>query len=63
MIRITKQERDWLVKNGVKLGDNGISHTVARHRRTYYLTESKKNMEIYNRYLNQNKKLEVSEVV
>lgn len=28
---------------GVRFGDGGIFHTVARHRRTYYLTESKRN--------------------
>ena len=45
MVRITKKEMESLTKKyGVNFGENGIFHTIARHRRTYYLTESKKNM-------------------
>lgn len=29
----------------VPFGYEGIFHTVARHRRSYYLTENKKNMD------------------
>ena len=49
MVRITKKEMEILTKEkGVRFGENGIFHTVARHRRTYYLTESKKNMRKLN---------------
>lgn len=40
----------YLTKNGVKFGENGITYTTARHRRTYYLTESTKCMNILNKY-------------
>lgn len=41
----------YLIRNGVKFGENGIAHTIARHRRTYYLTESTRCMNILNKYL------------
>lgn len=41
---------EFLTKNGIKFGENGITHTTARHRRTYYLTESKKCMSLLNEY-------------
>lgn len=54
MVRISKKEMEYLTKvKGVNFGYNGISHTVARHRRTYYLTESKKNMRYLKQYRNQ----------
>ena len=50
LIRISKREKDYLVKNGVRFGENGIFHTIARHRRTYYLTESKRNLKLLKKY-------------
>lgn len=32
----------YLIANGITYGYGGLSHTVARHRRTYYATESSK---------------------
>lgn len=42
----------YLTKNGVHFGENGITHTTARHRRTYYLTENKKCIKLLNEYRN-----------
>ena len=41
---------EFLTKNGIKFGENGITHTTARHRRTYYLTENVKCMSLLNEY-------------
>lgn len=41
---------EFLLKNGVHYGENGITHTTARHRRNYYLCESKKCMNLLNEY-------------
>lgn len=43
---------EYLVSNGVNFGEGGISHTDSRHRRTYYLTESSKNMKLHTEYEN-----------
>ena len=46
---ITKQEKDKLLQMGVKYGENGIVHTTSKHSgKTYFLTESKKNIEKLN---------------
>lgn len=50
IIKINKNEMEFLVKNGVPIGEDGISHSVARHRRTYYMCESVKNMKLHNKY-------------
>ena len=33
---------EFLVKQGVRFGEDGISHTTARHRRNYFLCMSRK---------------------
>lgn len=50
MIKITKTEMQHLTSHGVNMGNDGISHTTARHRRTYYLTESSRNMRKLEKY-------------
>lgn len=40
----------YLANEGVPFGENGIIHTTARHRRTYYLTESRNNSKLLNDY-------------
>ncbi len=50
MIKISKEEMVYLNNKGIQFGENGITHTTARHRRTYYLTTSKKNMVLLNTY-------------
>lgn len=50
IIKIDKNEMEFLVKNGVPMGEDGISHSVARHRRTYYMCESYKNMKLHEKY-------------
>lgn len=52
ILLIDKREKDFLVANGVRFGENGISKTVASGKRaTYYLTESDDNKELHEQYL------------
>ncbi len=55
MIKISKQEMLYLKSKGIRFGENGMTHTTARHRRTYYVTESKKCMNLLNEYRNKTK--------
>lgn len=49
ILTITKQEKDKLLSMGVKYGENGIVHTTSKHSgKTYFVTESRKNMEKLN---------------
>ena len=50
IVKISKQEMIYLQNHGICFGENGIIHTTARHRRTYYLTESNKCMQLLNDY-------------
>ena len=48
MVKITKKERDYLVNVcKVNMGENGILKTL---KGKYYLTESKKNINLLNKY-------------
>ncbi len=49
MIKITKDERDWLEKNGFKFGST-LHHTVKN--RAYYMTESKAAIKCLMEYRN-----------
>lgn len=51
IIKIDKNEMEFLVKNGVPMGEDGVSHSVARHRRTYYMCESYRNRKLHDKYL------------
>lgn len=49
MLVINKNERKELIERGVRIGENGISHTVGGGRKkTYYLCASEKNMKLLN---------------
>ena len=50
IIKITKSGMEFLTSNGVPFGYEGISHTIARGRRTYYLCESSRNKKLHNDY-------------
>ena len=50
IIKIDKNEMEYLIENGVPMGEDGVSHSVARHRRTYYMCESYNNMKLHNKY-------------
>lgn len=51
IIRISRKEKDYLAANGVCQGPGGdIHHTVARHRRTYYMTESENAENLLSQY-------------
>lgn len=41
---------EFLIKNGVPMGEDGVSHSVARHRRTYYMCESYRNRKLHDKY-------------
>lgn len=41
IIRITKQEADYLTQNGVKYGEGGLTSTTGHHK-SWYMTESRK---------------------
>ena len=41
---------EYLTKNGVKFGECGISHTVARHRRSYYMAETERNLALLSNF-------------
>lgn len=43
---------EFLVANGITYGEDGISHSTARHRRKYWCTENKKCMDLLNEYRN-----------
>ena len=49
MIKITKDEALYMIANGVKWGENGVSHTYAKYHH-YYLTESQKNIKLLKNY-------------
>lgn len=49
MIKITKDEMNYLINNGVKWGENGISHTYTKYHH-YYMTESQKNLRLLKTY-------------
>lgn len=55
IVKISKSEMEYLTDNGINFGENGIVHTTARHRRHYYLTESRKCMALLNEYRNKTK--------
>lgn len=43
---------EYLVKNGVSFGENGISKTVSSGKKaSYYLTESFENKKLHKKYL------------
>ena len=50
ILPISKNEMEFLVKNGVKFGEDGISHTTSRHRKNYFLCMSRKNAELHQKY-------------
>lgn len=56
LVRISKDEKNYLVNHGVRFGTNGISHTCSCHskRRTYYLCESSYNMKLLKKYREEN---------
>lgn len=52
IIKINKDEVQWLRNNhNIKFGYGGLSKTVASGRKaTYYLTESRYNLKLHNKY-------------
>ena len=52
MIRLTNDEKEYLVSRGMWYGENGISRTYA-HKPNYYLCESYKNIKLLADYYEQ----------
>ena len=51
IIKIDKNEKDFLESKNIPFGENGISHTVARGKKiTYYLCESVRNKQLHKEY-------------
>ena len=42
IVKISKSEMEYFVKNGVKFGENGLVKTKSHHRKNYFVTETKK---------------------
>lgn len=53
IIKISKQEAQYLIANGIGYGKNGIKSTSS-HYRSWYVTESKKCMYLLNKYRKEN---------
>lgn len=52
MIKISKEIAHKLNKDyGVPFGENGISHTYSCRKKSYYLCESKRNMDKYKKII------------
>ena len=53
ILRITQNEALALHKKGIAYGENGLKVTTSRHTgKHYYLTESRKNIVLLNKYRN-----------
>lgn len=52
MVRITKNEMNYLVSKGVPYHENGISVTHSNSGKTWYLTETSNNMKLLKEYRN-----------
>ena len=51
IIKISKQEKDYLIANGIGYGEGGLKSTSG-HYRSFYVTESKKCMYLLKKYRN-----------
>lgn len=51
MVKISRNEMEYLVTKGVKYHEDGITSTKSKHSgRTWYLTETKDNMAMLKKY-------------
>ena len=51
IIKISKQEKDYLIANGIGYGENGIKSSSSHHK-SWYVTESKRCMYLLREYRN-----------
>lgn len=51
IIKISKNEAQYLIDNGIGYGDGGLKSTSG-HYRSFYVTESKKCMHLLKKYRN-----------
>lgn len=49
IVRITKQEAEYLTQNGVKYGEGGLTSTTGHHK-SWYMTESEKCVRLLKEY-------------
>lgn len=51
IVKISKKEKDFLEAHGLSFGWEGeLHHTVSRHRRTYYMSETQKAKQLLKNY-------------
>ena len=53
IIKISKQEKDYLIANGIGYGENGIKSSSSHHK-SWYVTESKRCMYLLDKYRKEN---------
>ena len=53
IIKISKQEKDYLIANGIGYGENGIKSTSTHHK-SWRVTESKRCMYLLDKYRKKN---------
>lgn len=46
IVKISKAEMEYLVQNGVKFGENGLAKTKSHHRKSYFVAETRKCIEL-----------------
>lgn len=46
IVKISKSEMEYLVQNGVKFGENGLAKTKSHHRKSYFVAETRKCIEL-----------------
>lgn len=46
MVKVSKSEMEYLVQNGIKFGENGLAKTKSHHRKSYFVTETRKCMKL-----------------
>lgn len=46
IVKISKSEMEYLVQNGVKFGENGLVKTKSHHRKSYFVAETRKCIEL-----------------
>lgn len=49
IVKISKSEMEYLVQNGVKFGENGLAKTKSHHRKSYFVAETRKCIELLSK--------------
>lgn len=49
IVKISKSEMEYFVQNGVKFGENGLAKTKSHHRKSYFVAETRKCIELLSK--------------